>query len=275
MASNYFDWMNADGDEATGLMGPNGSPPARNLSASSSSSAGGEGAGNGGIFASFYGTSSSSTGGAQGKSLPSFGGGGHSTQQQPSAGSSWFGSFGSAASKPPQQDDGGFMTSMTNLYEDWTIPQQSWMMFGVLFFFGMFFLFLSSFAFPWLAVAPTKFASLFSLGSVFILASFAALRGTQKFWSHCTETKEKQTITITYFSSLTATLYFSYLSPSYLFCLIAVIIQLIALLYFLFSYIPGGKSILDFVFGSCIGCCCPSWAGGKAAGGTGRAMGAR
>lgn len=275
MASSYFEYLTEPGDESAALV-PNRSssssnpPMAGNGTAASNATP--AASGSSGFFSALYGGTDERGGG--GTNLPSFGGGGHSTTQDTSgSGPGWFG-FGGGESKPAK--DNSMLSKLNSAYEDWTIPQNQWIAFGVLFGAGLFFLFLSSFAFPWLAVAPAKFAALFSLGSVCMLGSFAALRGPEKFLIHCTETREKQTITAIYLGSLVFTLWFSFFSSGgYLYTLVSVIVQLVALLYFLFSYIPGGKTALDWLFGSCFGCCCPSWFGGSGSGNRGRAMGAR
>merc|ERR1712118_204584 len=85
-----------------------------------------------------------------------------------------------------------------SLYEDMTISNQTWMYFAILFGLGVFFLFCASMALPFLVFAPSKFASSFTLGSVFILSSFIVLGGWKKFYEHMTETKEKKWISMMY-----------------------------------------------------------------------------
>ena len=105
--------------------------------------------------------------------------------------------------------------------------------------------------------APTKFALLFTLGSLFTLSSFMILRGPERFIRHFTEDRNRKTIIISYAVSLVGTLYFSLIEKSYFFSLVAVIVQFVSLTYFLFSYIPGGKQFLNYVFGTIGNCCCP------------------
>ncbi|CAD7927113.1 unnamed protein product [Amoebophrya sp. A25] len=153
----------------------------------------------------------------------------------------------------------GSLEGASQFYDDFTIPTSTWIQFAVLLGLGLFFLFLSSLALPFIVVAPQKFASLFTLGSLFCMGAFVSLRGWSRFRKHALGTARKTTFC--YVLSLVITLYFTMWSPSYFFALGAVILQLISLLYFLFSYIPGGQRILDSVFGYCGACCCPSLCG--------------
>ncbi|CAD7955629.1 unnamed protein product [Amoebophrya sp. A120] len=157
----------------------------------------------------------------------------------------------------------GRLNSASQFYDDFTIPTSTWIQFAVFLGLGLLFLFLSSLALPFLVVAPTKFASLFTLGSFFCLLSFISLRGWDRFRTHAFGTAKKTTVC--YLVTLAATLYYTMIAPSYLFALVAIITQFISLLYFLFSYIPGGQRILDNIFGSCGRCCCPSLCGSKPA----------
>eukprot|EP00452_MALV-II_sp_L67-6_P000307 gene307-163_t len=141
-----------------------------------------------------------------------------------------------------------------SLYDDFSISTQTWMYFFALLAIGVFFIFCSSFALPFIIFSPHKFASLFTLGSLFVLSSFVVLRGPDRFQRHMFETKQKKWISLSYLGSLATTLYFTYIWPHYIFILASVLVQCVALLYFLFSYIPGGTSVLNTVFGLC----CPS-----------------
>lgn len=165
--------------------------------------------------------------------------------------------------------EAGLMDSMTStlkggwesaqgMYEDYTISTTTWMQFFGLLATGCFFLFLASISLT--MFAPVKFAQLFTLGSVFILASFVVLRGYERFYNHATSSTTNKNIACTYLLSLALTFYFTICSTSWFMVIVLVSIQIISLIYFLFSYIPGGKQFLDYIFGGCIRACCPSWA---------------
>ena len=104
---------------------------------------------------------------------------------------------------------------------------------------------------PFVIISPHKFALLFTLGSALMLASFSFLRGHMAFIKHLSS-MDRLPFSGSYLVSLVGTLYCSMVMGSYLLTLIFSVIQVIALLYFLVSYIPGGVSALTFM-GSMMG----------------------
>ena len=104
---------------------------------------------------------------------------------------------------------------------------------------------------PFVILSPHKFALLFTLGSALMLASFSFLRGHVAFIKHLSS-MDRLPFSGSYVVSLVGTLYSSLVMGSYLLTLIFSIIQVVALLYFLVSYIPGGVSALTFI-GSMMG----------------------
>ncbi|KAM3073151.1 Protein transport protein sft2 [Clarireedia jacksonii] len=95
--------------------------------------------------------------------------------------------------------------------------------------------------FPYLIVLPTKFAILWSLGSIFFLASWAAMMGPWTYLNHLTSTP-RLPFTATYFGSIALTLYFSLGLRSKILTLISAIIQIVCLTWYLVSYFPMGSS---------------------------------
>jgi len=98
---------------------------------------------------------------------------------------------------------------------------------------------------PMLVINPRKFSLLFSLGSVFTISSFSFLYGPYNHLVHLFS-KERLPFTLVYFSTLTATLYFAMGLQSALLTPIAAVLQVLALTWFVVSYIPGGKAGLSF-----------------------------
>jgi hypothetical protein len=99
---------------------------------------------------------------------------------------------------------------------------------------------------PFVILSPHKFALLFTLGSALMLASFSFLRGHVAFIKHLSS-MDRLPFSGSYVISLIGTLYSSLVMGSYLLTMIFSIIQVVALLYFLVSYIPGGVSALTFI----------------------------
>lgn len=95
-------------------------------------------------------------------------------------------------------------------------------------------------------LAPQKFIAMFSLGSLVTLNSFIFLNGT---YAHCEMlfAKNRLPFTCMYFVSIILGMYFS-LTSSYLFSMICSAFQLIALIVFVLSFIPGGRFGISMIF---------------------------
>jgi len=98
---------------------------------------------------------------------------------------------------------------------------------------------------PMLLINPRKFSLLFTLGSVFTLSSFSFLWGPYSHMVHLFS-KERLPFTLVYLTTLIATLYFAMGLQSAILTIPAAILQVIALLWFVISYIPGGQTGLKF-----------------------------
>lgn len=178
-------------------------------------------------------------------SIKSFGGGGQEEDEEPFLGvqvdngqareKGWFTTKGEEwlPSFSKKQRIIGFMTSL-----------------GLgLFCFGMAVSFL-----PMLVINPRKFSLLFSLGSAFTLSSFSFLWGPYNHVVHLLS-KDRLPFTTIYISSLALTLYFAMGLQSAILTPIAACIQVMALVWFIVSYIPGGQTGLRFMTKMCSGFC--------------------
>ena len=121
---------------------------------------------------------------------------------------------------------------------------------------GLFFFSFATIYVPVIVLKARKFALLFSLGSLFTLGSFSFLWGP---WNHIKHLfgKERLPFTSVYFGTLAATLYFALGLQSYLLTTMAAVCQVLALLWFVISYIPGGQTGIKF-FGRICGSMCKS-----------------
>lgn len=97
-------------------------------------------------------------------------------------------------------------------------------------------------------IAPQKFALCFCLGCGFIMASFFVLKGPQAQISHMTS-KERLASTVALIGSMGATLYVSLVLHSYVLAVVCCVAQVLALLYYVISYFPGGSSGMKFISG--------------------------
>ena len=76
-----------------------------------------------------------------------------------------------------------------------------------------------------------------------MMRRLAVLRGPSAHFSHMFS-KERLLFTFAYVGSMLGTLYFSVISPSYIFALLFCVIQVIALVWYVVSYLPGGTNTL-------------------------------
>mmetsp|Transcript_13783 Transcript_13783/g.27862 ORF Transcript_13783/g.27862 Transcript_13783/m.27862 type:complete len:327 (+) Transcript_13783:116-1096(+) len=104
-----------------------------------------------------------------------------------------------------------------------------------------------SFSFlPMLVIAPQKFALLFAFGSMTMLGSFAILK-TPKVFIAGLFRREQLPFSVCYIIGLVGTLFATLVMRSFVYTAVFGVIQAVALLYFMASYVPGGKSVLNFI----------------------------
>jgi len=99
---------------------------------------------------------------------------------------------------------------------------------------------------PFLILRARKFALLFSMGSVSVVCSIGFLIGPVNYLTHFLS-RERLVLSTTYLASLLATLYSSLLLQSTLLTVPFAIIQILAVVWILVSYIPGGQTGLRFM----------------------------
>uniref|UniRef100_A0A383VCL2 Vesicle transport protein n=1 Tax=Tetradesmus obliquus TaxID=3088 RepID=A0A383VCL2_TETOB len=123
---------------------------------------------------------------------------------------------------------------------------------GVLFLFFAFFIGL-----PTLLLSPSKFALFFTIGCCLVLSAFAALKGWCAQMQHMMA-RERLLFSAGYIGSVVMTLYAALIMKSYVLSLLCSGLQVVALLYYLTSYYPGGTSSVKFMlsmFGSAASSC--------------------
>jgi len=111
---------------------------------------------------------------------------------------------------------------------------------------GLFFFTLSGFYIPLLLFKARKFSIFFTFGSVFTFAGLSLLWGFVPFLRHLFSS-ERLPFTALYFGSLFATLYFSIFLQSTILTIVGISIQIISLLSFFISYLPGGVAGLKYL----------------------------
>jgi hypothetical protein len=114
---------------------------------------------------------------------------------------------------------------------------------------GLFFALAFFVGMPLITARPQKFALSFTCGSITFMCSFIILRGP---WAHFTGliSFDRLPFTCVYFASMIGTLYatFSFRgAKGYIIVLVFSILQLLALLWYLVAFIPGGSQGLTFL----------------------------
>lgn len=117
--------------------------------------------------------------------------------------------------------------------------------FAGVFMVGIFLISMSFSFLPMLVIAPQKFALLFAFGSVTMLSSFGILKGPQAFLSGMAQ-REQLPFSVLYGVGLVGTLVATIIMRSFLLTAVFGLMQAAGLLYFMASYVPGGKAAVNF-----------------------------
>mmetsp|Transcript_93087 Transcript_93087/g.207977 ORF Transcript_93087/g.207977 Transcript_93087/m.207977 type:complete len:247 (-) Transcript_93087:52-792(-) len=149
-----------------------------------------------------------------------------------------------------------------------SIGRERWAAFFALLCLGALLVMASLSMLPLLVLAPQKFAAVFTSGSLCLLAAPAALKGVGSLVSHLTS-REKLPLSVGYVGSMAGTLWASLWYRSTLLTIAFSAMQIMELLWFFASYIPGGSTVLGFVCDAasgltrrmCCGCICGSGGG--------------
>lgn len=110
---------------------------------------------------------------------------------------------------------------------------------------GTFCFSLASLYVPMLLLKARKFALLYTIGSIFIIFSFSLLWGPYNHLKHLLSA-ERLPFTVSYFGTMGATLYFALSVQSMPLTVIFAVAQVLALVWYVLSYIPGGQTGLKF-----------------------------
>jgi hypothetical protein len=145
-------------------------------------------------------------------------------------------------------EEKGFFGRMSDTLKSSVEVEKSYKLFFIFLAVGIGLLFLSLLFLPLIAFTPVKFVSLFSLGSIVTLSSFIFYYGTAAFMGMLFA-KNRLPFTLLFIGSLVAGLYFAFIHSNYFISLILAVIQLITLIVFILSFIPGGQAGISFIYG--------------------------
>lgn len=124
---------------------------------------------------------------------------------------------------------------------------KSLMYFGLFLATGVFFIFIAFAMFlPVMVLMPQKFALCFTLGCVFIIGSFFALKGPKNQLAHMSS-KERLPFTLGFVGCMAGTIYVSMVLHSYILSVLFSVLQVLALAYYAISYFPGGSAGMKFL----------------------------
>lgn len=124
---------------------------------------------------------------------------------------------------------------------------KSLMYFGLFLATGVFFIFMAFTMFlPVMVLMPQKFAICFTLGCMFIIGSFFALKGPRNQFAHMSS-MERLPFTLGFIGSMLGTIYVSMVLHSYILSVVFSVLQVLALSYYALSYFPGGSAGLKFL----------------------------
>jgi len=118
--------------------------------------------------------------------------------------------------------------------------------FGAVFGVGLLLILISLNFLPMLLLKPQMFASFFTMGSMTTMSAFALLAGPAAFAAAMAQPK-KLPFAAAYIVGLIGTLWATLIKHSYILTAIMVLLQAIALLYFVCSYLPGGTATLNML----------------------------
>ena len=139
---------------------------------------------------------------------------------------------------------GKFSKSIQNTIE----VERNYTIFFLVLAVGLGFISFSMFFLPFVLISPQKFVSFFSIGSLITLSSFIFIYGTTGFFGMLFS-RERRIFSIVYLSSVVCGFYYAFVQSFYLISLICAIVQMITLIIFTLSFIPGGESGISFVLG--------------------------
>lgn len=123
--------------------------------------------------------------------------------------------------------------------------EKSYTIFLVTLSIGLALLCMSLFFIPLIIFSPYKFGLCFAMGSLLVLASFLFFYGTKSYLSIICSDKRFY-FTILFISSIILGIYFS-ITNSFLLSLLCAIFQLITLVVYTLSFVPGGQGGIKFI----------------------------
>ena len=143
-------------------------------------------------------------------------------------------------------ENSGMLDKLKNNVKNTFEVEKSYKTFFIFIFIGLGLIFLSMIFLPAIVLAPQKFVGLFSLGSIIILLSFIFIYGTSGYLE-LLFSASRVTFTLMFLASLLVSFYFSFIKSNYIVSLICALVQMVTLIIFTLSFIPGGQMGISFI----------------------------
>jgi len=134
-----------------------------------------------------------------------------------------------------------FNNKISNSNKNCLYIEKNFKIFFLLFLSGLFLLFISFMFLPVVLFKPQKFVTCFNLGTFLTIFSFVFYYGSKDFFEMLFN-KERKNFTCAYLFSLFVDLYLMNKSTLFIFALFLNFVQMLIMVSFLLSFIPGGKS---------------------------------
>ena len=159
-----------------------------------------------------------------------------------------FGRGGTVNEDTNASENSGMLNKLKNNVKETFEVEKSYKYFFIFIIVGIGLIFLSLLFLPAVVFFPQKFVGLFSLGSLIVLSSFIFIYGTGGYLE-LLFSRSRITFTIMYIASICVGIYFSFIKNYYIISLISALIQMVTLIIFTLSFIPGGQTGINFMFG--------------------------
>lgn len=152
--------------------------------------------------------------------------------------------------KMSSEDDKGCLRAFSNkvsvYLEDKVQVETNYTTFFILLSIGLVAFCISLFILPFVLLSPGNFIFFFSIGCILMLVSFLFMYGTKEYLSKLFA-NERLYFTVLFLCSLIVGLISSLFFSSLLLSLICAVLQLISLLVFMMSFLPGGQTGISFL----------------------------
>ena len=145
-----------------------------------------------------------------------------------------------------QETQIGCLEKMKRFLKNSLEVEKSYKLFFIILSTGVGLILLSLLFLPVVWLSPQKFVSLFSLGSLVSLFSFIFIYGTSEYLDMLLSQK-RVVFTIFFLFSIFLGIYFAFYKTYYIISLVCAVVQMITLIVFTLSFIPGGGMGIYFI----------------------------